>query len=114
MVMPGVVGAELGAEQRFARQVEILRVGDDGAADHLVDVLALQVVAIDERVERAGHQVEIGEVGIEGVRAAEGNARSADHRDASQKTLHLVLPLWLECYSAAAACAGAAGVCDAL
>ena len=39
MVMPGVVGASRVPSTRLARQVEVLRVRDDGAADDLVDVL---------------------------------------------------------------------------
>ncbi len=38
-VMPGVEAASLVPSTRLARQVEILRVRDDGAADDLVDVL---------------------------------------------------------------------------
>ena len=60
MVMPGVRRRELGAEHRLARQVPVLGVGDDGAADHLVDVHALQLVLVDQPAERRGQHVEIG------------------------------------------------------
>ena len=51
-VMPGVEGASFVAEHGFAREVEILGVRDDRAADDLVDVLALEAVPVDERRSR--------------------------------------------------------------
>ena len=74
-VMPGVDGASLVAEHRFAREVPVLRVRDDRAADDLVDVRAVKLVLVDQAVERRRHHVEVRLVGIERVRAAERNAR---------------------------------------
>ena len=75
---------QLGAEHRLARQVPVLGVRDDRAADHLVDMHAREVVLVDQPVEHAGQHVEIGLVGIERVGAAERNAHAADHRHAPQ------------------------------
>ena len=59
MVMPGVVGRERAADHRFARKVPVLGVGDDGTADHLIDMRAVQREPVDQAGERRGQHVEI-------------------------------------------------------
>ncbi len=84
--------AELRADDGLARQIEILGVGDDGAAHHFVDVLALKAIFLDKGVQRRRHQVEIGEVVISGVAPAEGRADAAYNGHFAQ-SLHRNLPL---------------------
>ena len=62
--------------------------GDDGAANHLVDVHAAKIEAIDQAGQRGGQHLQIAEIGIERVRAAEGNAGSADDRHLPDGLLH--------------------------
>jgi hypothetical protein len=64
---------------------------DDGAADDLVDVLALETKAIDEAIQRRRHHVEIGEIGIERIGTTKGNAHATDHRNAPKLSCHLSL-----------------------
>ena len=83
-------GRELGAEHGLAREIEILGVRDDRAADDLVDVHALQVVLVDETVERRRHHVEVRQIGVKRVRAAERSAHSANDADAPHGLRHEV------------------------
>ena len=86
MVMAGRGGRERAADHRLAGEVPVLGVGDDRAADHFVDMRAVQGEAIDQTAERGGEHVEIGELGISGMRAAKGDARSAKHRNAPHRS----------------------------
>ncbi len=96
MVMPGVEASRRVPSTASRVEIEVLRVRDDGAADDLVDVLALQVVAVDQRVERAGHHVEVRQVGIEASPSGRREcALRRSPRTRLQETLHLVLPLGL-------------------
>ena len=83
---------KLRADDRFARQVEILGVGYDRAADHLVDVLALELIFLDEAVQRRRHEVEIGLVVIAGVASAKGCAHPADDGHLAHSLLHRSAP----------------------
>ena len=91
----GRVLAKLGADDGFARQVEVLGVRDDRAADHLVDVLAFKLIFLDEAVQRRRHQVEVRQVVITGVAPAKGCAHPADDGHLAQSLLHEMLPLYL-------------------
>ena len=53
MVMPGVVGASLVPSTASRARFQSLECDDDGAADHLVDVHALQLVLVDQAVQHA-------------------------------------------------------------
>ena len=81
-------GGELGAEHRLAREVPVLGVRHDGAADRLVDVRAREAVLVDEPVEHASQHLQVGFVGIERVGAAERDAHAADHRHAPKSIRH--------------------------
>ena len=79
---------QLGADDGLARDVPVLGVSDDGAADHLVDVHAGELVAIDQPVERGGQHLQIGEVRIERVGAAERDAHSPYDGDTAKTLAH--------------------------
>ena len=79
MVMAGVVGCERAADHRLARKVPVLGVGDDGAADHLIDMGAMQREPIDQAGERRDEHVEIGQLGIGRMGAAKGDSHPAKH-----------------------------------
>src|SRR5262245_20186104 len=66
--------------------------GNDRAADRLVDVHALQVVLVDEAVERRRQHRQVGLVAIKRIGTAEGNADTSDHADSPQCLFHLKLP----------------------
>ncbi len=80
-------GREPRIEHGLARKVPVARVGDDGAARHLVDVQAGEVVLLHETVEGRRHHVEVRLVGVERVGPAEGNADGADHGGLAQARL---------------------------
>ena len=91
MVMPGRQ-REGAADHRLAGEVPILGMGDDGAADHFVDMGAVERKAIDEAAKRPSQHVEIGELGASRVRTAKGNARSPQHRNAPHLRLSHLVP----------------------
>jgi hypothetical protein len=61
---------------------------DHGAADDFVDVHAGKAEAIDEASKRGRQHVEVAEIGIERVRATEGNSGPADDRHLPNRLLH--------------------------
>ena len=80
--------AKLRADDCFARQIEILGVRDDRAADDFVDVLAFKLIFLDEAVQRRRHQIQVREVVITGVAPAKGCAHPADDGHLAQSLLH--------------------------
>ncbi len=62
--------------------------GDDGAANHLADMGAMERELLDQAAERGGEHVEIGELGIGRMGAAKRDPDPAEHRDAP----HLLVP----------------------
>jgi hypothetical protein len=77
MVMAGVVGSKFAADHRLAGEIPVLGVRYDCAPDHLVDMHSVKREAIDETAKGRGQHVEIGELSIGRVRAAERDAHAA-------------------------------------
>ena len=99
---------ERAADHRLARKVPILGVGDHGAADHLIDMRAMQRIPVDQAGERRGQHVEIGQFGIGRMRAAKGDSHPAKHRDTPHPLfLHDGLKNSLAAHAACAAVAPA-------
>ena len=86
-------GGERAADHRLAGKVPVLGMGHHGAADHFVDMDAVQREAIDEAAERGGQHIEIGQFGVSGVRAAKGNAHPAQHRHTPHRSFSHLVPL---------------------
>ncbi len=74
-------GSKRASDHRLAGEIPVLGVGHHGAADHLVDMDAMQREALDEPAERGRQHVEIGEFGVSRVRAAERDPDPAQHRN---------------------------------
>jgi ribosomal protein L4 len=79
---------QLRAEDRFAGEVPVLGVGDHRAARHFIHVGAGEAEAVRQTVERRGHHVQIGQIGVSGVRAAERGPRAANDRHPPQTVRH--------------------------
>ncbi len=72
---------ELGGHQCFAHQVEVPRMLDDRAADHIAEPMALQAEALDHGMQRRGQQFLVALARVGAVGAREGNAAAADDGD---------------------------------
>ncbi|CAM5744447.1 hypothetical protein MAUB1S_02002 [Mycolicibacterium aubagnense] len=62
------------AQHTLAHEIEITAVFEDGAADHHVELLALEVEAVDQTVQGRGEHVLVGCVRVRTVGSCEGNA----------------------------------------
>ena len=78
-----MLGAEHGAEDGLAGEVEVAGVLEHGPGGELAHGLAGQAGALGEAVERGGEHVLVGRGGVGAVGAGEGDAVAGDDGDAA-------------------------------
>ena len=81
-VEAGRLRIEARRQNALAHQVEILRMLQHGACDHVAETLAVQLVAIDDAAQRSGQHVLVAHIRIGAVGPGEWNPGSTDHCDA--------------------------------
>ena len=80
------------AENRFPCQVPVPGMRGDGAGDDIVNLATSEIVLVDERLQRVGQHVQIAQLGISGIGAAERNSGSTNDGNATQ-SIHVRLLL---------------------
>src|SRR2546426_4826361 len=69
------------AERRFARQIPVARVLDDGPGGHLTQLFILKRKPVDQRLQRRGEHVLVAHLVVGAVRARERDPGSSENRD---------------------------------
>jgi len=75
---------QAGAQNGFASQIPVARMGGDSARDDIVNLAPCQIVLINQRLQGIGKHVQIAQLRVSSVGATEGNPGSADDGDTSK------------------------------